>query len=1138
MKATGLSPFHGYYDAQVHPYLEYNGDLGWTTKVQRKHTTIQERKLTYQFYPHFHPYTTELIQRLIAKSVSGLQAADTEYLQNADGSFKLFPSNYPNEALRGKPIPKLYAEIFSPARYNPSNLVTQPHPVKDLDFTSGGAYAVYNWELFYHVPITIAIHLSKNQRFEEAQRWFHYIFDPTDDSDGPTPERFWKVKPFQYTDVKLIEDILVNLSSGTDVKLQKDTVNSINALKDAPFRPHVVARYRQSAYMFKTVMAYLDNLIDWGDSLFQQDTGESVNEATMFYVLAANILGPRPQAVPKKGSIRPQTYNNLRKDLDALGNALREVETDIPFDLTPHPTEATDLDQVVTLKSLGNALYFGIPRNDKLLGYWDTVADRLFKIRNSLNIQGTFRQLPLFEPPIDPALLARAAAAGLDVGAVISGINQPLPLVRFPVLIQKASEICQEVKSLGNNLLSAMEKEDNEAIAVLRARHDRSILELAKTVKYAQWQEAIKNREGLEQSLSNAAQRYIYYERLLGKQENEIQLPQLDGLDKANLEKMSFQQGEPSVGPRSINVNIAQDLSGEGGGKKLNIQEVEEMSKLKKSREQHDTAAGIDKVGGALAIIPDFTFNIQPFGAGSSIGAIGGSKLSTVMSFISSFHKSEADKLTYEAGKTSKVGSYDRREQEWAFQSNTIAGEITQTLKQLRAAQIREAIAEREWKNHQQQIKNAQEIEQFLNGEETRIGDQKHKKVSTQGFYTWMKREAKGLYGQCFQFAFDVAKKAEHALQHELGNPSLSYLQFGYLSGKEGLLAGEKLYLDIKRMEMAYHDLNQREYELTKHVSLLQVNPLALLQLRTTGRCTVFLPEELFDMDCPGHYFRRIKNVALSIPCVTGPYTSVNCTLTLTKSSIRKNALIGDSYTRVDAEDLRFSDYFGSLQSIVTSGGQNDSGLFETNLRDERYLPFEGSGVISEWQLQLPANPSNKDPLQFDYNTISDVILHVRYTARQAGDLVKNGAIANLKTQIDAAQTVGSVRLFSLRHEFPTEWAKFKGVRIGGAITDAELSLDIREAHFPYWSKGRLESVKERVFYKQGSTEVVTETPSSSEVEVLTHKSDGTTTTATLTTPDITLPKPPDKFTLRLKLRFNANSMEDLWLAMRWGNAD
>ncbi|MFD2404797.1 hypothetical protein ACFSVK_01840 [Azorhizophilus paspali] len=203
--------------------------------------------------------------------------------------------------VRSKPLPVLYTDIFSATKYNPSTLVTRPYPVKDLDFTSGGAYSVYNWELFFHVPLTIAIHLSKNQRFAEAQRWFHFLFDPTDDSDSPTPERFWKVRPFQHTDVKQIEDILVNLATGGDEALRNETIRSIEAWKDAPFRPHVIARYRQQAYMYKTVMAYLDNLIAWGDSLFRQDTGEAIDEALMVYVLAANILGPRPEAVPKKG---------------------------------------------------------------------------------------------------------------------------------------------------------------------------------------------------------------------------------------------------------------------------------------------------------------------------------------------------------------------------------------------------------------------------------------------------------------------------------------------------------------------------------------------------------------------------------------------------------------------------------------------------------------------------------------------------------------------------------------------------------------------------------------------------------------------------------------------------------------------
>ena len=431
--------------------------------------------------------------------------------------------------LKSRPRPLLYANVMD--RYSPTRLVQRPRPVRDLDFTSSGAYAVYNWELFFHAPLMMAIHLSKNQRFAEAQRWFHYIFDPTDSSDGPTPERFWKVRPFQTTEVKKVEEILVNLATGADAALQTDTANSIDAWQRAPFRPHVIARYRQQAYMYKTVMAYLDNLIAWGDSLFAQDTGETIDEALMLYVLAASILGPRPQAVPPKGSMQPQTYDNLRKDLAKFGTVLREVEAEAPYDLMPLPAEdgATQHADQAAVRSLGKALYFGVPRNDKLLSYWDTLADRLFKIRNSLNLQGIFRQLALFEPPIDPALLARAAAAGLDVSAIVNGLNQPLPLVRFPVLLQKAMELAQEVKALGGNLLADMEKEDGEALAILRAKHEKAILTLVEQVKYAQVQEAVKSKEGLLQSLQIAVQKYAYYEMQLGRSLQDIQvtLPKL-----------------------------------------------------------------------------------------------------------------------------------------------------------------------------------------------------------------------------------------------------------------------------------------------------------------------------------------------------------------------------------------------------------------------------------------------------------------------------------------------------------------------------------------------------------------------------------------------------------------------------------
>ena len=1203
--------FHSHLDAE----LIYKPRRVIGTK-ETKHFIIQEREVSYRFYPHFHPYVGHLMQRLLQKSTSGLQAADTEYntriqlsntttakdpngkgvqlangeivnllegamarlgdgnvirfagskvihqkdetmvtpaantsvtipiktvVRRTDGSLVTFDDEAAARLMDGIPRPVLFGEIFSEQNYSPNpilvpNTKESPHPVKDLDFTFSGAYSIYNWELFFHVPITIAIHLSKNQRFAEAQHWFHYLFDPTDDSDGPTPERFWKVRPFQYTDVKKIEEILVNLATGADPMLRNETIRSIEAWKDAPFRPHVIARYRQQAYMYKTVMAYLDNLIAWGDSMFRQDTGEAIDEAVMVYVLAANILGPRPLSVPKKGSVRPQTYANLRSDLDKFGNAMRDMEADVPFDLMPFPTEdAGDNDQLATMRSLGKTLYFCVARNDKILGYWDTVADRLFKIRNSLNIQGTFRQLALFEPPIDPAMLARAAAAGLDVGAIISGANQPLPLVRFQLLVQKAAEICQEVKSLGNNLLSAMEKEDGEALVILRARHERVVMEMVEDVKYGQLQESIKSKEGLFKSLALAVQRYSYYELQLGKKTDEIEkaIPELGELDRNSLNKMKFAMEEPELASREIEVDIAQDLAS-SGGRIISHHESKELSFLEIAQGFQDAAAASDTIASILSAIPAIGVHGTPMGVGGKV-EFGGQHLHDIFGAISSASRGIAGRLSYEANKASKIGSYARRELDWTFQSNLAAGEITLIFKQVRAAEIRQAIAEMELKNHRQQIKHAEEIERFLNEE----GTEKTGKKTNKALYAWMKREVKGLYAQCFQFSFDIARKAERALQHELGNAELNYLEFGYLAGKEGLLAGEKLYLDIKRMEIAYHDLNQREYELTKHVSLLQVDPLALLKLRTTGKCTVRLPEELFDMDGPGHYFRRIKTVALSIPCVTGPYASVNCTLTLLKSSIRKTQVLRDGgiYAREDAEDNRFNDYFGSLQSIVTSSAQNDSGLFETNLHDERYLPFENSGVVSEWQLELPANMR-----QFDYDTISDVILHLRYTAREGGGLLKNGAVDNLMTRIKEAQAAGSVRLFSMRHEFPTDWAKFKSATVDLSADPnilAGLTLNLRDEHYPFWSKD--EDYKpiglKRVDIFAKPTEDTETTIEVFDNSNATGNKDSLTEDTSLNDvrvgklTNIQLPDATGEFSLY----FTDNSMEDLWLALTWG---
>jgi hypothetical protein len=139
----------------------------------------------------------------------------------------------------------------------------------------------------------------------------------------------------------------------------------------------------------------------------------------------------------------------------------------------------------------------------------------------------------------------------------------------------------------------------------------------------------------------------------------------------------------------------------------------------------------------------------------------------------------------------------------------------------------------------------------------------------------------------------------------------------------------------------------------------------------------------------------------------------------------------------------------GRCPSIVTSTAQNDSGMFETNLRDERFLPFEGAGAESTWRLELPS-----EFRQFDYNTIADVILHLGYTARQGGDQLRQKAVEQIKQALQDAKAHGLVQLFSLKHDFPSEWHRF-------VTGDEAFKALVKKEYFPYFVQGEKITIDE-----------------------------------------------------------------------------
>src|SRR5262249_31088785 len=165
----------------------------------------------YSFANFHHPFVCEFVKALNRQGMPALLSLD-EQSRKTDQSFDA---------------------------YKPEARVLKEYPVDEVEFQSGGAYEVYNWELFFHIPLMISTQLSKNQRFQEAQRWFHFIFDPTSTSGVEVPRRYWRTKPFndrhaddyEAQEIKSIEKMI---AQGASPELHA----AVETWRNNPFNPH------------------------------------------------------------------------------------------------------------------------------------------------------------------------------------------------------------------------------------------------------------------------------------------------------------------------------------------------------------------------------------------------------------------------------------------------------------------------------------------------------------------------------------------------------------------------------------------------------------------------------------------------------------------------------------------------------------------------------------------------------------------------------------------------------------------------------------------------------------------------------------------------------------------------------------
>ncbi|KAL4794800.1 hypothetical protein BDV19DRAFT_389936 [Aspergillus venezuelensis] len=738
--------------------------------------------------------------------------------------------------------------------------------------------------------------------------------------------------------------------------------------------------------MKRMAMKYIEILIALGDNYFRQDTLEAIPLAIQMYVEASHIFGPQPVEIPQLGKRAAKTYNQLRKEssIDALDNATVDMELDFPFYVEPgnrgRPTVAQHERKPQSFLKTG---YFCIPGNPYLAQIYNTIQDRLFKIRNGMDIEGRKRIPPLFEPQIDPGVLQRSQLGTEGVAGVLSDLDSPMPRYRFSCLIQQALDSADELQRSGQKLLSFKQQKDAEGLATLQFEHQRTVSSLKTRVLERRRDEVMRSLDAVEETRKQQEMRLAYFLALTG---DSKQIP------------------EPG--------QACQDIP-------------QAIQKPKKRRIAHVAAADIRVAAQMVLAVPMLTIKVQPMGCGTDT-AIGGEQLGNIMLATTSGYEGYGHMATNRALKAGRKDTASRDLQERRLEANTCGRELVKLDKDVAQLRARVATCEAEIEAQQLQLDNAAALADWL-----------RPKYTGQELYYSLENSMGTLFHRTCTMAMEMAKSARRALDFEFALrsqsssasstlPDSGIASDGYWeNSRDGQFSGEALFLDLKRMEYAYMEQQTHDFEIVETVSLRQINPLQLLALHGSGEAQFDVSEVLFNLDFPGHYCRRLSSVAVSMPRATESATSLSCT-PFKDDSFRTDRI--------------------PITSIAVSTGVEDTGLFKFRSND-KYGPFEGAGAISSWRIFLPTTMH-----QFDYRSIDDIVLHLRYTAFDGGPSLANAASkaaedwAQKQTSRDALSVeVAKAIGINLKSNYPSQWEEPPS----GKLTLANL-----QDRVPFWARG------------------------------------------------------------------------------------
>ena len=406
-------------------------------------------------------------------------------------------------------------------------------------------------------------------------------------------------------------------------------------------------------------------------------------------------------------------------------------------------------------------------------------------------------------------------------------------------------------------------------------------------------------------------------------------------------------------------------------------------------------------------------------------------------------YSSEAAAMATVANILSTQASFERRRMDWEYQRDLAQKDVAIAEQSILLAEDRVNVVKQERVIAGIQAVHAEAVIYFLI----------NKKFGNAELLEWMSNVLGRVYRYFLEEATALAKLAANQLAFERQELPPPYIQGDYwrlvstndagggkTKDRRGLTGSARLLEDITRLDEHAFRTDKRKLQLTNTISLARLAPAEFESFRRSGVLPFATTMEMFDRDFPGHYLRLIRRIRMFVITLIPKEIGIRATLMTTAAS---RVVTGGKSGQFQSVVVR-----REPQMVAFCSADDATGLFELDPQSDMLMPFEGLGVETHWELNMP-KAANRF---LHYQSINDVLLTVEYTALHHFDY-REQVIQRLGTEARGE------RAFIFHTDFSDQWYQIHNVGTSPAQITVRFKTTL--AHFePNIKDPKIENIR------------------------------------------------------------------------------